>query len=282
MTPEGGTVSYTWRLNDKVETMTDARGKTTTWFYNTRDLVTGAAYNDGGVTPAVNYTYDEFGARASMTDGEGTTAYVYNAARQLASETRTISGLGGRSYTFGYTYNLLGGVKRVSQSTAGWSRNVNYAYKATGALAGVGTDLVGSDPNATTNILHTTSYRAFGMIKELHYGNGRRLRLAYYGARQQLASLIVDRTDGTDPIANYSYEYGIYDSELDLWRNNGRIKRIVDNVDPAFTADYSYDSYDRLTGIVAGAYTRGYSYDPWGNLRQVWGTGGESPSYTLN
>ena len=94
--------------------------------------------------------------------------------------------------------------------------------------------------------------------------------------------MIVDRTDGTDQITNYSYEYGVYDSGLDVWRNNGRIRRIVDNVDPAFTVDYSYDDYDRLIGAGGGAYTRGYSYDPWGNLRQVWGTGGESPAYSLN
>ncbi len=94
--------------------------------------------------------------------------------------------------------------------------------------------------------------------------------------------MIVDRTDGSDPITNYAYQYGVYDSGLDLWRNSGQITRIVDNVDAAHTVDYTYDDYDRLSTAQAGAYTRSYLYDNWGNLKQVAGSGGEASSYTLN
>ncbi len=74
-TPEAGTVNYTYKPNDLLATKADARGRTTTFTYNTRNLTTGVSYNDSGATPSVTYAYDEFGARATMTDGEGTMNY---------------------------------------------------------------------------------------------------------------------------------------------------------------------------------------------------------------
>ena len=283
VTPEGGTVSFTYKPNDLVETSANQRGMVTTHAYNTRNLVTGISYNDG-TTPAVSFSYDDFGARQTMTDGEGATSYTYNAFRQLASETRTFTGLPGKSFTLGYQYNSVNQPKRITTSVSdgSFTKNVNYAYNPTGALSGIGTNLIGSDPNATTNVASQLTYRGFGGLRQMTYGNGRRLRMGYSSSRQQLTSMIVDRTNGTDQIVNHAYEYGVYDSELDVWRNNGRIRKIWDYVDTAFNVEYSYDDYDRLTGALSSAYARGYSYNPWGNLRQVWGWGGEASSYTLN
>ena len=35
------------------------------------------------------------------------------------------------------------------------SKNVNYAFNARGALGGIGTNLIGSDATATTNVLNS-------------------------------------------------------------------------------------------------------------------------------
>jgi hypothetical protein len=118
-----------------------------------------------------------------------------------------------------------------------FNKVVNYKYNSAGALSGVGTDWTGTDPNSTTNVLNTTSYRAFGSLKQLSYGNGRRLRLGYSNSRHQLSSMIVDQSDGSDPIVNYAYQYGVYDSGLGVWRNDGRITKITDNVDAAYTVN---------------------------------------------
>jgi YD repeat-containing protein len=92
-TPEAGTISYTYKPNDLVETTTNALGRIATHTYNSRNLLTGTSYNDGGVTPAVTFQYDDYGARSQMTDGEGVTTYAYDSHRHLQSETRTFSGL---------------------------------------------------------------------------------------------------------------------------------------------------------------------------------------------
>ncbi|QQS47439.1 MAG: hypothetical protein IPM66_01900 [Acidobacteriota bacterium] len=145
---------------------------------------------------------------------------------------------------------------------ATWTKNVNYDYNSVGALSGVGTNITGADPNATTNVLNTTTFRASGAIRSVNYGNGRRLTMGYNANRQQPVSMKVDRTDGSDTIVDYAYDY--YDAN---GYNNGRIRKITDNVDPAYTTTYTYDAYNRLTQATASAYTRFYAHDAWGNIK---------------
>lgn len=194
-TPEAGAVTYSYTTNDQIATKTNARGKVTTLAYNTRNLLTGVSYNDS--TPGATYGYDEFGARTSMTDGEGTMSYVFDANRRLQSETRTFTGLTNQTFTLTYGYSLGGQLKTVNYgSSAGLNKNVNYAYNGVGALTGVGTNLIGSDPNATTNVLSGISYNGFGAVKTLNYGNARRLTLTYDVNRHQMQTMKVDNQNG--------------------------------------------------------------------------------------
>jgi YD repeat-containing protein len=285
-TPEGGTVSYTYTAHDQVQTRSDQRGIVATYSHNTRSLVTGISYNDGGATPAVSFQYDDYGSRSQMTDGEGATVYTYTAYRQLESETRTFTGLSGKTFALNYTYNQADMVTRVNYlnkvgTTTVFDKNVNYAYLQTGSLSGVGTNLIGTDPNSTTNVLNTVAFRGFGALKSLNYGNGRTLTLTYSDQRQSMASMAFKRSDGTDPIINNTYTYF----------NDGRIQKITDQVDGAYTTTYTYDTSHRLTFAGAGAdityqtYRRYYSYDEWGNLRAVDGNNGGGSVinlYTIN
>ena len=44
--------------------------------------------------------------------------------------------------------------------------------------------------------------------------------------------------------------------------NNGRIRQITDNVDPAYTTTYNYDAANRLNEVgVGGSNTYGYDGD---------------------
>jgi hypothetical protein len=237
----------------------------------------------GGVT--VNLTGTE--NRTTTTDANGDYAFEgltpggnYTATPSRTGYSFTPSPQSFTNVTSPQTANFTGNV--VAPLPDGvlvdFSKNINYAYNSVGALTGVGTDLIGSDPNTTSNVVSTAAFRGFGALKSLNYGNGRTLALTYSDQRHFLASMVVNRSDGSDPIINNTYTYF----------NDGRIQKITDNDDPAYTTDFSYDVYHRLTSAAAGptgnrTYTRSYSYDEWGNLRSVTGTGGgEAPSYTIN
>src|SRR5581483_4705426 len=283
-TPEAGTVTYTYTTNDQVASKTDARGITTSYQYDKRKLVTQTSYSGGGA-PTVSYSYDDYGARLTLTDGEGQTSYSYNGYRQLQSETRTFTGLAGNSYTLGYSYNQADQVKMVNYSVSSggsttFNKNVNYAYNSVGALNGVGTNLWGTDPNNTTNVLNTTSFRASGAIKQLNYGNGLQLTMGYNANRQQPISMKVG-PNGSGTILNYAYEY--YDTN---GHNNNRLRRVADNLDSNYTLNYSYDAWNRLSMAIKDDYThlRDYTYDRFGNLTGEGGYVNGQPQtfYTLN
>jgi RHS repeat-associated protein len=201
------------------------------------------------------------------------------------SGTYSFSGLGMGNYTFtpsasGYvfdpssiTYPDLQGSKTNADFTALtleqtlYNKTVNYDYNAVGALAGVGTNLIGSDPNATTNVLNTVSFRASGALKTLHYGNGRRLRMNYWELRSQPKGMTVDRASNpSDKIIDYLYEYNDASGN-----NNNRIRKITDNVDTSYTTTYLYDDYDRLTHATSNASSSYFLYDEWGNLKNLSG-----------
>jgi RHS repeat-associated protein len=150
-----------------------------------------------------------------------------------------------------------------------YDKTVNYAYNPVGALAGVGTNLIGSDANNTSNVLNTVSFRASGALNSLNYGNGRRLTMGYNDNRSQPISMKVDRVNNpADKIIDNSYEYYMTDPETGASVNNNRIRRIVDNTGyGGDTADYYYDQYNRLTNVQGTGYFRYYLYDPFGNIK---------------
>jgi len=121
-TPEQGAVNYSYFADDSVQTVTDARGATSTFTYNNRNLVTGITYGvPTGVaaTANVSFGYDAAGNRTSMTDGLGSVSYNYNTLSQLTSETRTFTGVG--SFALSYAYNLSGELTSVTNP---WSAQV--------------------------------------------------------------------------------------------------------------------------------------------------------------
>jgi RHS repeat-associated protein len=282
-TPEGGLVSLTYTDNDLVKTVANQRNITVTNTYNPRNLLTGVSYSDG--TPSVSFGYDDFGARTSMIDGEGATSYSYNSYRQLQSETRTFTAMPGNYYKLSYAYSLTGqstqvnyGIYTLSGSTPIYSfnKNINYAYNSVSALSSIGTDLIGTNPNATTNVLSSSTYRAWGAENILIYGNGRRLTTGYHLQRPQLASMKVDLvSDPTQKILDYSYDY-IHPT---TGKNNNRLYKLTDHFDSGYTTNYIYDDYDRLIHAVSSASSSYFQYDSFNNITSYQG---KTISYATN
>ena len=269
-TPEQGTTSYSYFADDTTQTVTDARGATITFGYNTRHLVTSITYGvPAGVaaTPNVSFEYDSDGNRTSMTDGLGSVSYGYNTLSQLTSETRTFTGLSG-SYALTYGYNLAGQLNSITNQ---WGAQVGYDYDKVGRL----TNVSGSGYAGVSSYVTSTAYRAFG-LKQLSYSNGRTLSLQYDN-RLRVTQWNVSGVMGW----NYAYNH--------FSENTGRITYAQNLNDPTLDRSYDYDNVGRLIearaasearghligqgGTQDGPYAHSYRYDQTGNMwyRVGWG-----------
>jgi YD repeat-containing protein len=176
-TPEQGSMTFTYYLDDTLQSMTDARGAKTQYSYNPRHLLTAQTYDlsnviaGQNVQPTSNATfgYDGAGNRTSMTDGLGSMSYGYDQLSRLTSETRTFTGVG--SFTLSYGYNLGG---ELTSITNPWNVQVGYSYDAVGRP----TSISGANYAGVSSYVNSISYRAFG-IKQMAYGNGRTTSIGY-------------------------------------------------------------------------------------------------------
>ncbi len=298
-TPEQGTVNYSYYDDDTVQTITDARGATSTFQYNNRGLVKSLTYGvPGGVaaTPNVTFDYDAAGNRTSMADGLGSMSYVYNTLSQMTSETRTFTALGATTYTLSYGYNLSGELTSITNPS---SAQVGYNYDKLGRM----TTVTGTGYAGVSTYAQNLSYRAFGGLKSQTFGNGLTQAVTYDNRL-----LVKDWTVGT--VLGWQYSYS------DVGENTGRVmfaKNTASSTngglrDETLDRSFDYDHLGRLivshTGYEArlhmsrqqtgdstnyGPYSQMYGYDQWGNRTRRLGWGAsygsyidDSPAYTNN
>ena len=279
-TPEQGATNYTYYPNGMKKTVTDARGATTTFLYNKRDLVTSISYGvPSGVapTPNVSFGYDSIGNRTSMNDGLGSVSYVYNTLSQLTSETRIFTGVTG-SFALTYGYNLAG---QLNSITNPWAAQVGYGYDKIGRP----TNVSGVGYSGLTSYVNSLTYRAFGP-KKTAYSNGRTLSVQYDN-RMRPTQWNIPGVMGW----NYSYQY--------FNENSGRLMYAQNINDGTLDRSYDYDHVGRLvashsgaearahvgigsSGVVDGPYSQRYSFDGWGNLTSRNGWGGDNANFTAS
>jgi RHS repeat-associated protein len=277
-TPEQGATTYSYFADDRVQTVTDARGATTAFSYNNRGLVTGITYGvPAGVaaTPSVSFTYDAAGNRTSMTDGLGSVSYVYDQLSRLTSETRNFTGVG--TYGLSYSYNLGG---EVTSITNPWGVQVGYNYDKTGRPTGV----TGSGYGGVSSYISSMSYRAFG-LKQMNYSNGRTLSLQYDNRLRP--------TQWNIPgVMGWNYAYNYFNERT------GRVTYAGNINDNTLDRSYHYDHVGRLqsshsglearvhvgllqSGTIDGPYSERYYYDQWGNITWREGWGGDNAAQSL-
>jgi RHS repeat-associated protein len=289
-TPEQGTTTFSYFADDTTQTVTDSRGASTTFAYNNRHLpisitysVTGDPTGRTATTPNVAFAYDEAGNRTSMTDGQGSASYSYNALSQMTSETRTFTGIG--SFTLSYAYNLSG---ELTSITNPWNAQVGYGYDKTGRA----TSMSGANYAGVSSYVNNIAYRAFGAAKQVSYSNGRTLSMQYDNR------LRATRWD-VPGVMGWNYAYNYFNE------NSGRVTYAQNLYDATLDRSYDYDHVGRLleahTGSEArgalvgqggaqdGPYAHSYRYDQFGNMWYRVGWGGsfgswleENPSYTNN
>jgi YD repeat-containing protein len=226
--------TWTYKPDDTVETVTDARGASATYGYNNRHLVTSINYfAPSGITATPNATfgYDAAGNRTLMNDGLGSQSYNYNQLSQMTSETRTFTGLG--NFTLGYDYNLAGQLKSLTDP---FNATIIYGHDAAGRLSSVtGTSFAGVTSYATG-----VQYRAWGAVKSLSFGNNRTMS-AGYNSRLQTTGFQIPN------VINKTYQYFA----------DGNLRYSQDFVDDRFDRSYAYDHTSRIATALSGPEARG-------------------------
>jgi RHS repeat-associated protein len=216
--------------------LTDAAKRTTTYKYDPANRLTEITYSDGK-TPTVKYEYDKDGNRTKMTDGTGTTKYVYD---QLDRLTETENG---HKEVAKYEYNLANETTKITYPNG---KNVTRAYDKDGRLEKV-----------TDWLEHTTkfSYDPDSDLTATVYPTATSEEDTYaYNLSDQMSE--TKMLKGTETIASLAYARDP-DGQVDNTVNKGLLGSEV--------TEAAYDSNSRLT--KSGTIT--YEYDAANNPTKI-------------
>jgi YD repeat-containing protein len=272
--------TYLYRLDDTLETVTDARGATANFTYNNRHLVTQISYTTPDQTqipntPTVTFGYDAAGNRLSMADGTGSVSYAYDQLSRLTSETRQFAGLAG-SYQLSYGYNLVGGLTSVTDPFS----SVTYVQDRVGRT----TSVTGSGQQSVPTYADQIQYRAWGAVRHQRFGNQFE-QFVSYTERMQASSVQV--------VGQMQYwGYGYLMNLTHTYYADGRLRYTQDNRDSHLDRAYSYDHVGRIVEAYSGGearnfinnttthptdgpYRQSYGYDVWDNMTERYGRSGD-------
>lgn len=229
---ESTSTGYTYYADDRVQTITDARGAVTTFAYNNRGLRLSAAYTpSSGVTatPTATFQYDERGNRTQMNDGPGAVTYEYDSLGRLTSESRTFdqSGDPSGSFAISYEYNLAGQIKKVTDPFAA---AISYTFDRSGRLTGV----TGTSFGGETSYLSNVVYRAWNATKTITYNTLESAQISYSSRMLPAHYELTNKAS-----VNYSYN------------NDGNPNEITGLSDAKLHQTFKYDFLGRKTWAKA-------------------------------
>ena len=239
--------TYTYNLDDSIQSTTDGRGVVTSYTYNSRGLVTEVSRDVGttGIPEAndVTFAYDNLGNRTQMTDGLGQVDYEYDSLSRMISETRDFTDnlpyapISGSKYKFEYTYDLSG-LKLYKEP---FGETVTYTNDKSGRL----TQVAGAWSGGSQTYANNPHYRAWGALQNLDYGNGTKMNVTAFNNRLQATEFEVKK----DTTSIISKEYEFY--------ADGQVKLSTDNNNAKFDRLFKYDHQARVTNVMSGAEARG-------------------------
>ncbi len=162
-----------------------------------------------------------------MTDASGTTTYEYTPRGQVKKETKIVDSI---QYVTLYTYDQNGNLKTMTYPSG---KVITYNYTNDRAVSVL---------NGAATIASSITYKPFGGVASLTYGNGLTSSIGY-DTQYRLSTL------ATGTLQNLTYGYD----------NNGNITSIA----PGRT--FTYDNLDRL-GTATGFWgSLSWTYDGVGN-----------------
>lgn len=256
--PGGNTTTFAYNTVGKLTSETDPLGNVTSYGYDSvgnmvsktdaTNITTTYVYDAAkrltsiqypDSSQNVSYTYDAVGNVLTMTDPSGTTTYTYDNANRLLSESKQMNGT---TYVTGYTYTLAG---KPSTMVYPSTRTVTYNYSGTtGRLAGITETLNG----VTRDVITSVTYNGNGATTSLLSGNGLQTTRGYFN-NGSLSGLSI----GTLKQLAYTRD-GV-----------GNITAITDALEPLKSKSFTYDALYRLTAATGPYGTLEYAYDSVGN-----------------
>jgi len=246
----GQTTSYTYDPAGNVLTGEDANGVTTTSTYTPLNQLASISYSDS--TPSVTYTYDANGNRVGVTDGTGTSSYVYDPFNELTSYEN------GASNTVYYSYDADGNTTGITYplGSPSWAstQTVSYGYDAADELSSISdfdgnTIDVGNTADGLPNSLSLgstgdtigTSYDAADAPEQITLSNGSSTLLEFFYSDEP-SGAIASETD--TPTWDGSPAAYTYDAQ-------GRVTEMAPGTDG--TLDYGFDASGSPTTLPTGA-----------------------------
>jgi RHS repeat-associated protein len=232
--PLGHGTGWTYDTRGRLQAVTDAKNRVTTYGYDAASHLTSLQGPDPAI-PATTYGYDANGNTTSMTDTMGrTTTYTFDAANRPITAATPLG-------TYSYAYDAASNIRQVTDP----------ANKITKTTHDANNRLVTIDyPTGTTDVSFT--YDANGNRKSMTDAAG--TATYAYDALDRLTTV----TRGTQ-IIRYGYDRG------------GGIASVTYPDGTLYT--YAYDADHRLdtvtNGPVPGAQLADYDYDPAGQVTQI-------------
>ena len=197
------------------------------------------------------FTYDDTtagnrgkGRLTGASDHRGTRAFVYDDFGSLARETRTING---HLHQVDFSYNPNGGVEEITYPSG---RQVRYVRDVQDRVTAVETRKSSAD--VWSSVASGVAWRPFGPLERLDYGNGLHLEIDY-DQNYWLTGIAV--TGG--PSTTLGLTFG-RDAA-------GSVTSILDAVNPARSASFTYTQTGRLQSATSGGVTTSWTYDAAGN-----------------
>jgi RHS repeat-associated protein len=253
--PETGTTTYTYDGGGLLLTRTASSVVATYTYDDIGRPLTIAYTGDDGVTPDVEYTYDQNGFTGLLTtaevDGLTTSTFEYDDVGSLSEENVTLAGVTG-TFATGYTYDLSG---RTLTMTYPSGRVVTQSYANSGGVASDRTNTL-IDNLTSATLLSSLIDNAAGTITARTLASGI-TETRTFNSRNQLTRIAAAAGDST--LIDMGYGYGT--------SNDGRIRSRTDAVQPEHSAAYTFDEIGRLTAVSGGDASWGINWtlDRYGN-----------------
>jgi RHS repeat-associated protein len=267
--PESGTINYSYDANGNLLSKIDARQITTNFAYDNLNRVISRSYADG-VTPQVNYTYDDAlianskGQLTKVSSIVSQTEYTaFDVMGKILSHRQTTDGT---AYTTGYSYNLSGA---LIEQTYPSGRAVKNVLDNDGDLSQLKSKK--NTNSGFVNYAKNFTYTAAGAVSSMQLGNGAWESTVFNPRLQPTQIGLGTVKNGIDKLKlNYTYTSNGENN------NNGNVlsQQITVPTDQyqGFTAtqNYTYDSLNRLKSAeetipTLTGWKQTFSYDRYGN-----------------